>query len=394
MKTNKAFIFGLAALTLAGVASATPPPATVVRITGSSAFRGSTHNAIGNILVPGYTFGFTGSSLGSASQAIFIGTTMSGNVPVIIKTAFSGSVGGYQSVNDGLSVNFLADSATTSAGAGTSGLPSGVASEVPLIALSDVYTSSVTIPVGNLTEAADSPVGVVPFKWIASTGAPAGLANMTPQIAQALFPTGSTTLASFTGLAGDLGISVFAIGRDFDSGTRLTALAETGVGTSLPVLQYQPTFSGSTVASHAYWSPYNLLGLSVIAGNGGYSSGGSLADAMRYTTNAIGGYYVTYLSLGDSNRALTGAGSTGAGVGNAKELSYNGVTFSPDAVRNGQYTFWGYEHLAFKTSAPDDVKAVAQSLATQIKVVDASTSGILLSTMNVSRGSDGGTVGQ
>ena len=115
---------------------------------------------------------------------------------------------------------------------------------------------------------------------------------------------------------------------------------------------------------------------------------------MRYTTNAIGGYYVTYLSLGDSNRALTGAGSTGAGVGNAKELTYNGVTFSPDAVRNGQYTFWGYEHLAFKTSAPDNVKAVAQSLATQIKVVDASTSGILLSTMNVSRGSDGGTVGQ
>jgi len=390
MKTNQALIFGLAAMAVTGFANASSP--TVIRITGSSAFRGSTQVAIGNLLNTGYTYGYTGSTLSSASQAIFKGTTKSGSVSVIIKTAFSGSIAGYQSVNNGTAINFLADGATTSTG-GTASLSAGTASEVPLIAMSDVYKETVTIPVANLQEAAVGPVGVVPFKWIASTGSPAGLANMTPQIAQALFPTGSTTLSTFTGSAGDLATSVFAIGRDFDSGTRLTAFAETGVGTSLPVVQYKPTFSGSTVASHVAWPSYTLLGLSSITGNGGESSGGTLADDMRYTTSALGGYYVTYLSTSDANRALTGASASGAGTGNAKELTYNGVTYSADAVRNGQYTFWAYEHLAFNTSASATIQTVAENLATQIHDTDAVTSGIILSTMNVSRSSDGGVVG-
>jgi len=387
MKTNKALIFGLAAMAVTGFASAD----TVIRITGSSAFRGSTHNAIGHLLNAGYTFGYTGSTLGGASQAIFKGTTTSGGVAVIIKTSFSGSIAGYQAVNNGLNANFLADGATTTTG-GTGSL-TGLFAEVPLIAMSDVYKETVTIPVANLQEAAIGPVGVVPFKWIASTGSPSGLANMTPQIAQALFPTGTTTLSTFTGAVGDLGTSVFAIGRDFDSGTRLTAFAETGVGTSLPVFQYKPTFSGATVASHVAWPAYSLLGLSSIAGNGGESSGGTLADDMRYTTSALGGFYVTYLSTGDAARALTGVGASGGGTGNAKELTYNGVTYSADAVRNGQYTFWAYEHLAFNTSASATIKTVAENLATQIHDTDAVTSGIILSSMNVSRSSDGGVVG-
>ena len=388
MKTNKALIFGLAAMAVTGFASAD----TVIRITGSSAFRGSTHNAIGHLLNAGYTFGYTGTTLGSASQAIFKGTTTSGGVAVIIKTSFSGSIAGYQAVNNGTAVNFLADGATTTTG-GTASLATGTASEVPLVAMSDVYKETVTIPVSNLQEAAIGPVGVVPFKWIASTGSPAGLANMTPQIAQALFPTGSTTLSTFTGSASDLGTSVFAIGRDFDSGTRLTAFAETGVGTSLPVFQYKPHFTGSTVDSHAAWPSYTLLGLSSIAGNGGEASGGTLADDMRYTTSALGGFYVTYLSTGDAARALTGTGASGAGTGNAKELTYNGVTYSADAVRNGQYTFWAYEHLAFNTSASATIQTVAENLATQIHDTDAVTSGLILSSMNVSRSSDGGVVG-
>ena len=84
---------------------------------------------------------------------------------------------------------------------------------------------------------------------------------------------------------------------------------------------------------------------------------------------------------------------TGTGTGNAKELTYNGVAYTTAAVQNGQYTFWAYEHLAFNTSASAPIQTFAENLAAQIKDVDASTSGIILSSMNVSRTSDGGSVG-
>ena len=393
MKLKNTLIPGLAALCLAANASAD----VVIHITGSSAFRGATHNAILNILnTSGRTYGYTGSTLSGASQAIFKGTTKNGGASVTIKTSFSGSIAGLQTVDQGLNVNFLADNATTSAG-GTASLATGTSASVPEIALSDVYASSAPFETPNLVEAGASPVGVIPFKWVASCDAPAGLSNMTPQIAQALFPTGSTKLATFTGSSADEAVNVYALGRDFDSGTRATAFAETGVGNSNPVKQYSPTASGGKVTSQAFWSSYTLLGYSVATGNGGYSSGGTLADMLRnHTTGTgtIGGHYVTYLSTGDANRAITGSGSsnTGASYANAKELTYNGVAYSATAVQEGSYTFWGYEHLSYNT-ADSGIATVAEDLATQIHDTDATASGILMSSMKVTRNSDGGIVG-
>ena len=73
----------------------------------------------------------------------------------------------------------------------------------------------------------------------------------------------------------------------------------------------------------------------------------------------------------------------------AREIKYNGVAFSTTALQEGQYTFWGYEHLMYKPTLVGDGKTVADILANQIITADAS---ILLSTMRCNRQTDGGQV--
>ena len=367
------------------VACALPASAqTVVRITGSTAFRSATHTAITNIFAAGFTFGYTGASASGASQQIYTGT-VSGN-SVIIKTSWSGAVGGVQTVARNINVNFLPNSTPQSTG-GTSGATVGAESALPDVCMTDNYQSSTIFPTPALV---DQVVGVVLFKWVASIGAPAGLANINPQQAQALFGNGDLALALFTGLSSDRTTlippnndvaRVFATGRDPDSGTRLTTFAESGVGVNSQVVQYEPTISGSAVTGHAPWHPITVNGIPVPLGNGGYSSGGTLATTMTKTTLAgIGGYYVSYLSTSDAATAIAGG---------AKELTYNGIPFSLTAVQEGQYTFWGYEHLMYRSTYTGVGKTVADILAQRILNFD---SPVLLSAMKVSRPTDGGLV--
>jgi hypothetical protein len=218
-------------------------------------------------------------------------------------------------------------------------------------------------------------------------------------------------------------------------------------------------------------------------GNNGFSSGGSLADMMRYSTLAVedtsndpGGAnrkicFVTYLGEGDAARAVNGTGSsvTGGSAGNAHYMNYNGVTgfagvaasftnvstngtttitltgadttaglvagqaikgtnipvdatiasitdathlvmsaaatgssstgtastgnLLPNNIRNGAYTFWGYEHILYKSSLTGDALTVAQKIRDQIKNVDFFASGLAdNAAMRVLRTTDGGTV--
>lgn len=66
--------------------------------------------------------------------------------------------------------------------------------------------------------------------------------------------------------------------------------------------------------------------------------------------NGVTGYSViAYLSYGDAATAIT-AGAT--------ELSYNGVTFSPAAVKEGTYTFWGNEYIYRANGAGTEAQSV------------------------------------
>lgn len=376
--TTKALILAGSIGALLGSAHADPLNPTRLYLTGSTAFRGATHTAIGNILSPGYTVGYTGATLSGAGKAVFTGQ-LNGE-DVVIKTNWTGSTGGIQIVSQGLTppTPYLADGLS---GASQSALEAS--NHTADVAMGDSYQSATpfTTPVIDV----DKVVGVVGFKWVASKDAALSypnLNNMTPQLAQVLFGNGSTKLSTFTGDAADSSKFVFAIGRDPDSGTRLTAFAESGVGVNATVVQYQPTASGGAVTSQIPWPVSTVNGITFDEGNGGYASGGTLAGVMGNTTLAnLNGVYVTYLSTGDAATAITAG---------AKEIAYNGVTYSTAAVQEGKYTFWCYEHLMYKSSVVTGVKkTIADAIATRIHDNDAP---ILLSTMHVHRNSDGGNV--
>ncbi len=456
MKTKRIALFGLVAAALTSAASAQ----TVIRITGSSAFRGATHAAIGNILQSGYTVGYTGTSLSGAGAAIFKGTTKAPtSQSVIIKTSWTGSVGGVKTLTQNLTLStFLPSDAATSTGAGTSGLPA-TPGESPNptadIAMSDSFQNSTAYRTPVLV---DKVVGVLPFQWVRNNGSPSTLNNMTPLMASNLL-SGGILLSQFTGSPADNNTIVYALGRDEDSGTRLVAYAESFFGVFSTPTQYQ-VVGTPNITDLVVWPPATVLGTNYPLGHSGYSSGGNLVTAMNLpgsnTTSANPGYYVSYAGVSDAANinpgtvavatavlsggavqsvtvdnggtnynaspviSFSGGGGSGAAatavvnaagvitgitvtsggsgytsaptvaIRSGAALKWNGYDYTPSAVREGQYTFWSYEHLLYRSGYAQS--AIADQLAAQIKNTDASTSGILLNTMNVGRPVEGGDV--
>ena len=213
------------------------------------------------------------------------------------------------------------------------------------------------------------------------------LTNMTPQLAQSVFSAGQASLSLFTGNAADESLNVFAIGRNPDSGTRITAFAESAVGISSQVEQYQPTFASGVVSSQTLWPAETVVGISFGTGTSGYSSGSGLVAPLKCTTDAIGGYYVTYLGISDALSAASGGG---------KILTYNGVPFSTKNVTEGKYTFWSYEHLDYLSSLASPKKNLATTFVNTLVGLATAGNGssIKLSDMKVVRLVDGGTVTQ
>jgi len=217
-----------------------------------------------------------------------------------------------------------------------------------------------------------------------------GVSNMTDILARKMFESagGSPGVAAqFSGSPTDANTTVIAVGRNHDSGTRNCAVLSTQIdkaGTALTLIQqYQPSDSSSvpvgtsgfngTIAQLNLYPAETINGESYSLGQSGYSSGSLVAacftatNAATYNGNPT--IFVSYLSTGDASTALGG---------NAQELSYNGIYYSPTAVQNGQYTFWSYEHLYYKSGLNANLKAVANQLASQIATVDASESGLLI----------------
>ncbi|BCU75307.1 hypothetical protein llg_00220 [Luteolibacter sp. LG18] len=355
---------------------------TVVRLTGSTAFRSSVHQAILD-LMPDEIYSYTGTAgLGSASQAIFKGT-IAGNV-VIIKTSWSGSAAGIRDVAQGNNVNFLADAVVTvpatpgyGTAGGTANVAAGTTAEVAQVAMSDVFQGSTIYTTPTLT---DNKVAAVPFKWIANDGAPAALTNVAPGVIQKTFFNGGLPLAVFTGNSADQGVTVYPVGRDPESGTRITAMAESGLGAFATVIQYDATVASDEVTDLQPWAATGAP-TNYVAGNNGYSSGGTLRDKLGAKSTNFG-VLLGYLGLTDSATAITNG---------AKELSWNGVPYSATNVYEGRYTFWGYQHLFYKNTLTGVPLTTATALKNQIIAVPGSA-GLLLSNMHVSRAYDGAPI--
>ena len=194
-------------------------------------------------------------------------------------------------------------------------------------------------------------------------------------ITDGLLANGIWPLSFWTGVAGDVSTVVSVCGRDSGSGTRITTLAETGYGIFTPVQQRQ-LVAGA-------WTDF--------AFDGGYSSGGSVrADLNAATTGQPG---VGYMGLGDASNLVPASGG--------RCIAWNGVNiwaggaannFNLNLVKNGSYSFWGYEHMFRKSTLAGEIVTLFQpgfvtALNTELST---STTAIKVADMNVFRNADGG----
>lgn len=393
----------VAMLAIAPLASAD----TEFRLTGSTAFRAAVHAGLLNSFfsaAPAYAHSNAAGAVSGASKSIWRGSVAGIAGITTVRCTWSGSAQGVGDVTSGNPVSFLVPATLVNAGE-TSGQTTSE-SLVAHASFSDVGQSSTAFSSPTLD---DTGVGVVAFTWVindtsatgADTAARYGFDNITAQFARALYSSGSQPKSMLTGNGADTRL-IYATGRDIGSGTRASMLAETKYGVFTPVQQFQITAASDAVTELRVWPVGTTGGNDPIAGNGGYTSGGTLSGLLASKTdsnfilrNAAGGvavashpaaHLVSCVGIADSVTIVNGGGA---------RLKYEGVGYTGTAddekIRQGQYTMWGYQHLLSATLDGDQTTA-RDALAAAIDA-NIGTAGVATSTMAVGRQEDGGVVG-
>ena len=386
MKLTSSLICGALALTICNSYAATR----VFNLTGATAFRASAHNAIISILGGANTqYAFTGDkTITGTDRAIFKGTmnAFPGD-EIIVRASWSGSTTGIKDVADQTAIQFLDVTNPMS----TAGINLGQGA-----AATPIYTTAVAqwsfSDVDKLLSERPNhsfnggPVGVVPFMFLAGEGAPTALDNMTDQLHEALWKTGTLQIGLFTGDTADK-TTVIATGRNNGSGTRATILAETKYGAFTNVVQYNATFAGSRTDAYPTGK---LLAISEFgnSGNGSNSSVRELltrsAQDLTYGGEPFDGLFVSYLTISDANSAISEG---------AKPMKYNGVAFSAANVKNGSYTLWGYQQFYRDSDATAEQITFDGAFRAAIPATLNGIDAIALTEMPVNRsGGDGGIV--
>lgn len=345
MKINNLVLAGALSLGLASIANAQNR----VYLTGSTAFRPALYNAITAcfdaspaVQIAAYKCSAVGTiDPHTAGQMEWVGNI--GGASYIVKANWSGSEAGVSDVAKNTAESFIDDIGTggvtainsTSTAAATDSHTVDLAMADTSQAVSKTQTPALT----------GQEVGIIPFVWVKNAqGHPyhAGtypdydrIVNVThPQLRVAL--TGGTLAALITGNASDTNHYVYVAGRDNNSGTRVNTFCDTGYGVFK--LPQQIIITGSDGA------PTIQGGATTTTGQ---SSGGTLATSMSFSGSATtadpinggtGWYAIAYLGMYDADTAL----ASGA---DAIALTLNGVTESSTAVEQGQYSFWGNEHI-------------------------------------------------
>ena len=433
----------LAGTLFAGLAASASAQTTDITITGATAFRTATlqaiydaYDSVGNLgtdfFVCHSSSGNTTSALTGSNQAVFKGTFPGITGTTYIRTAFNGSTEGLNAIAGNNNPAFLTQAAVNSA---TTSILGGVTSPTetirPKFSFSDVYQS--TSPVDNmvLNPVGSSSVGIVTFCMIANEGAPADLTNVTIQQARALWANGIQPLSLFTGDPTDTGY-VFATGRNDGSGTRAAYLTEWSFGVANLVNQYIATSTGTSgnTITKITAVPADGLGTgnfttsgannastlwgNTNVGNGGYASSSSLRTLMGLTSASVTIYdgenqepvfenqpiqLITWLSSADSLAAATAG---------AKILSYNGVLVTPitasgsylssgfneadfKKIATGAYSPWTYQHLYYHGSLSGNEQAWYNAMKTTWipQGLQATSNGVRLGDVTVSRPDDG-----
>ena len=431
MKNIKNLI--LAALAAGTVASASA--VTTTYISGSTAFRSAANIAITQFASNNYgaLVAWDNATTASAGNILCTWKTSVGSTTTnFINVHWNGSEAGIQSAagpTSGSNAKTVGFISTNSTGLVSSSTATNYF--VSAACFSDTYQSTSIfhgtvngVPYSSLAAPANTSegvVGVVAFNWVASAGFPA--TNMTTQLSNYLLAGGNIPLAMFTGNSNDAVSGIWLLGRNIDSGTRLTALAETAYGTTVPVIQYAvgtnytmsnglATISGSTNTNNIFQYPIEVINgiSSQNVGNSGYGSGGTLCGFMNnfyatgtnFKTGTNGtspspftgsNFLVGYAGTSDAN------GKTNGTSNSLIKLNWNGFANSTTSIAQGQYTFWGYEHLYLGASAVADDRTVCLGISTIIQNTPTTggspvslTPNVNLNDMVVGRSVDGGIV--
>lgn len=418
----------------------------VIHITGSTAFRSGTVTAIQSLMGTGnfkaaYSTASGGSSTTNSNRAVIQGTipTVPSAGVVTFKCSWSGSTGGIKTLVQNIDVTTWPSVTNLPATNTTVGLPETGSGTVMSFALDTTVfpgeTAKADVTMQDTTQAAtgfttatltETRVGVVPFEWVAGNGSPAALNNITPLQAQAAL-SGGAPLSLFTGNPTDLSQMVYVVGRNFDSGTRLVSLTNSGLSPFASVQHVQAIVSGtagatgSSITGLKLYQAEDVLGQSFTIGNSGYSSGGTVADILAtpgVQSAALSGTgipaaeqvlytgtpnLIALLGRSDATRACKTSPISG---NTARRLSFNGIqlvngpilstgaptSYNDNLIKEGVYTIWEFQNLAYRQSYSGTPKAVADALAAEIIANVPSTSGIKLSDMRVTKGVEGGVV--
>jgi len=363
---------------------------TTIDITGATAFRSTTLQAIYNAYASvanaitnnvfntfNVAYDFTGNNSATMIKANVV--TFKGSYPgitgtTVIRCSFNGSVEGLKAIGTtNEPAKFLLASAVTNSGTFQGGTTSPTENVRPKFSFSDVLVQNT--PITNSLNPSDPKVGVVTFVPLANNGAPTNLSNLTQQQLKALVGSGVQPLSLFTGDTNDLR-NVYMVGRNDGSGTRTDYLLESGYGAANSIQQWVPLYStnGTNTSSgtNAFGGtnagkitaltlvPANGQGAGVVSNTAFISGTNKIALNTNspnyryvYTGNVLTGTGIatnTKISSIDTNTGIitldkntTSAGSTkvtinGAVPYNTGSTNYASTIWGTTAVGNGGYS--------------------------------------------------------
>lgn len=361
-----------------------------INLTGATSITPSINQGIMSAL-SNLTYAYDNSSSATnltTKVAMFKGTIPGISGTVTIRTSFTGSIDGIRDLSLNNKIKYInTDVACTSAGNTTITTSSTATGNEPNVAFSDVFQNTTAYTSPALV---NKNVAVVPFVFWTNASAPAELDNITAQQFNAI-QTLPSPISLFTGDTSDERY-IYPVGRDGGSGTRMTALAETKWGAKKPVNQYIATVSGGAITDLVLTPQVGTLGASnyIAEGNNGVKADVlvSYLNATSNTATITDGYVplvIGYLGLADGKKVTAG-----------KALKYNGVAYSEEAVKNGQYTFWAYEHMFTRSGYyTGDAKKAIDAIVAKFQEPAAMVLSDAISTndMAVGRATDGSLVG-
>ena len=402
----KTFLLGAVAC---GLGLSAQAQTTTVDIAGATAFRAAAHAAImaSFTSLQGYAHDSTAGNGGRANRATYRGTFPGITGTTVIRVNWTGSVEGVRSIASSKAVadTFLTEAAITAAGENHGKTSPTVDARTAVMAFSDVAQSNTPYKTPALR---GGPVGVIAFAPVINKDADAAITNITGNQLRRIVSNGTIPASMLTGNASSNG-TIYLMGRNDGSGTRVACLSEIGHGAANPVKQYviDATTSNSTLSTpvlapltvNATLYPKYSLSTDFtkrsILGNGGYNSGSAIAGWMQ---KASSGNFNIISWLGTPD-AVTARNSGNGG----RVLAYNGERLEGvaagawtepdrDKIRLGKYAAWNFENLYYKSTISANAKKVYDKLVATIPANIGSAGVAVDSSFKVNRTTDGGVI--